>query len=264
MKPGIDIDNTAFFILGTSKYDASCIPHVLTPPLMTVLHRALPGAAAESNFWLKYSIVRDGASFETLESKIVVSKNTMVAIETLEGDVFGCFMAKPWKRTNRYERCGESFLWRMKHKRTEVATDVVDDEDRLDEIAKREGDIDIFPWTGENDECQLLGHDRMAAGGGYVATDSGRDGFGFIIENNLSSGSSSPCQTYGNTCLVSSPDGRFEVANMEVWCMTHFLFAADALKSESTLRFVKENTTSMSNLPGDAPSSAQSAWTNFL
>lgn len=257
-RPGIDIERTPFFILGTSGDDKSSIPHVLTPPLMQALHKQLPMSCAESNFWLKYSLVRDGASFEVFEAKIAMSKNTILAIETLEGDVFGCFMAKPWTRTNKYEMSGESFLWRMKHQRSTPKTGegqgALKNDETLDEIAERESDVEIFRWTGENDLCQLFSNNRIAAGGG--------GGFGFIVEDELSNGNSSPCMTYGNTCLVSSQDGRFEVANMEVWCMTPFLFAEEAEKSETTLRFIQGNM--MVNAHGDAPSSAQSAWTNFL
>lgn len=258
LRPGLDPYKVDFFILGTHKYDKTCLPHVLTPPLMEALHRQLPMSCAEDNFWLKYSLLRDGASMHMLESKIAMTKNTFIAIETLEGDVLGCFMAQPWRRTGKYEMSGESFLWRMNHQRV-AARDpsAPPNEDSLNEIAKREGDVSVYRWTGENDDCQLLSHDRIAAGGGMMT--NGSDGFGFILQDNLSTGSSSPCLTYGNPCLISTADGRFEVANIEVWAMTPFLFSADAERSQATIRFVHQNLNT-----GDAPSSAQSAWTNFL
>ena len=91
---GVDIDETPFFILGTHKDDESCLPHVLTPPLMEALHKHLPMGCADCNFWLKYSLVRDGASIQTLEAKAGLSKDTFMVIETLNGHVFGCFMTK--------------------------------------------------------------------------------------------------------------------------------------------------------------------------
>ncbi|CAB9515556.1 Oxidation resistance protein 1 [Seminavis robusta] len=261
LKPGIDIENTPFFILGTHKNDKSCLPHVATPPLMEALRQHLPMSCSEDNFWLKYSMVRDGASTQVLATKLLMVKNTFVAIETLDGDVFGCFMTRPWERTSKFEHDGESFLWRMKHRHSTTPATAPLDEDALNEIARKEGDIEIYRWTGENDECQLLSHDRIAAGSGMVEGPGQQDGFGFIIQDGLSQGSSSPCITYGNPCLVSSEDdGRFEVANMEVWAMTPFLFAEEAEKSISTVRFLKENL----NVHGDKPSSAQSAWTTFL
>jgi hypothetical protein len=137
-------------------------------------------------------------------------------------------------------------------------SDFDEKEELLFEYAKQEGDIEVFPWTGVNEECQLLSHDKIGAGGGRG------DGFGFLVENNLSRGTSSGCATYGNRSLVSSmsASGIFEVANMEVWAMTPFLFAADAEKYESTIRSIQENL--MMNARGDRPSRGQSAWTEFL
>lgn len=265
LRPGMQPDKTPFFILGTHKDDKACLPHVLTPPLMESLQTDLPMACSQDNFYLKYSLVRDGASFLSLESRLSISKNTIIAIETLQGDVFGCFMAKPWQKSHKYEMSGESFLWRLKDRRSIPEEDdqsSLPTETMLDEIARKEGNVDIFKWTGENEECQLFSNDRIAAGGGIV--DGHEDGFGFIVEDDLSKGTSGPCATYGNPCLVAALDGRFEIANMEVWSMTPFLFASDVEKSETTLRFLDENMAPSSNAHGDAPSSAQSEWTNFF
>lgn len=161
---------------------------------------------------------------------------------------------KPWMTTNnQYRRCGESFLWRMKRRRSITATpelEVVDD-----------NDIDIFPWTGENDLCQLFADDKIACGGGVVGTG---DGFGIVLNSDLMSGSSSPCLTYGNPSLCTldgeeSLDGQFEVANIEVWALTSYMFVADAEKSEKSLKLLKDN----SFAEGETPSTT-SPWSNFL
>jgi len=94
LRPGLDPDTVPFFILGTHKHDTACLPHVLTPPLMEALHKHLPMSCADTNFLLKYSLLRDGASTTALETRICMSKYTFLAIETLDGDVFGCFMTK--------------------------------------------------------------------------------------------------------------------------------------------------------------------------
>lgn len=189
-------------------------------------------------------------------------KNTILAIETLDGDVFGCFMSKSWRRTNRYEMGGESFLWRMKLPRLleAEASDPEGFQDiaLLEETAKREEDIEVYRWTGETDDCQLFGDDRLAAGGGMV---NGNGGFGFILDGDLTRGVSGPSLAYGNPPLVSNSSGRFEVANLEVWTMTPFLFASEAEKAEKSLRFIHEN---LVNPHGDKASAAHSAWTSFL
>ena len=90
--PGVDFDRVSFFIIGTHKNDKRCSPHVLTPPIMETLQKHMPTNCSESNFWLKYSLLRDGASMHSLEARSGVSRNTILAVETLKGDVFGCFM----------------------------------------------------------------------------------------------------------------------------------------------------------------------------
>jgi hypothetical protein len=92
--PGVDFDIVSFFIIGTHKKDTRCVPHVLAPPIMDALQKNLPMNCSESNFWLKYSLIRDGASMHSIEAKSGLARNTILAIETLNGDVFGCFMTK--------------------------------------------------------------------------------------------------------------------------------------------------------------------------
>jgi len=147
LKPGVDFDKVSFFILGTNKNDKACMPHVLTPPIMQSLYDHLPDSCLQSNFWLKYSLIRDGASIKSLEMKSGLAQHTVMAIETLHGDVFGCFMSKPWLKNNQYRHVGESFLWQMNgHRKIE------------------ESDVDVFPWTGENNLCQLFRKDKIACG----------------------------------------------------------------------------------------------------
>lgn len=254
LRPGINFDEVPFFILGTHKTDIACQPHVMTPPLMEALQKHLPGAVCESNYWLKYSLIRDGASLTAFESKVGYSKYTVMAVETLAGSVFGCFMAIPWQRRSCYNMSGQSFLWRMKEPRS------LDDSISAEDQASVEENIEIYPWTGENDFCQLFSHDKIAVGGGLL-DDTDGDGFGFVIHDDLASGSSSPCKTYRNPCLVSDAErGEFEVANIEVWSLTPFMVEADAERHEESQRFRKENSETSE---GQGPSS-QSPWSQFL
>ena len=157
---------------------------------------------------------------------------------------------------------GESFLWRLKQPRIVLAEEIDSEEFQdaslLEETVKREEDIEVYHWTGETEECQLFGDDRLAAGGGMV---DNKGGFGFIMEGDLSSGTSAPCLAYGNPCLVNARSGRFEVANFEVWTMTPYLLQNDAEKAEKSIKFIHDNLVSPT---GDKPSAKSSNWTNFL
>lgn len=86
-----------FRILGTSADDVAAHPHVLSPPLMDALMSFLPETLENQNFWLKYSLVRDGSSMQTLKQYVRASANNILAIETTTGEVFGAFTISPWR-----------------------------------------------------------------------------------------------------------------------------------------------------------------------
>jgi len=114
--------------------------------------------------------------------------------------------------------------------------------------------VDVFPYTGANDMCQLFANDKIACGGGIKG--GAGDGFGLLLEGDMLRGSSDPCQTYDNPPLCGDDGGRcFEVANIEVWSLTPFLFVADAEKSEKALQFIKDRS---------ATTSVTSPWSTFL
>jgi hypothetical protein len=116
--------STPFKILGTSGSDASCHPHVLTPPLMDALFNFCPEAstlckeeteregggspggtgtspsnhpAVAVNWWLKYSRARDGGGLSQMLRQVRGSKYTVLAVETTTGHVLGSFTSSPWR-----------------------------------------------------------------------------------------------------------------------------------------------------------------------
>jgi TLD len=88
---------TSFAILGTAADDASCHPHVLSPPLMESLLEFVPETLSDYHFWIKYSLVRDGANLYTLLRHVRASTRSILAIETTDGQVFGAFTSQPWR-----------------------------------------------------------------------------------------------------------------------------------------------------------------------
>jgi hypothetical protein len=91
-----------FEILGTSVDDKSCHPHVLSPPLMDYLHSFLPKSMAEANFFMKYSLVRDGATLPAMLQRVRGCTHTILAVETTNGEVFGSFTSAPWRVEHSY------------------------------------------------------------------------------------------------------------------------------------------------------------------
>lgn len=231
-----DEDFVEFTILATSVDDKNCQPHVLSPPIMDALRIKLPLAVQQDNFWLKYSMVRDGASMRSLLQKIRSSARTVIAIETTEGDVFGAFTSSPWRpHGHRYYGSCEAFLWRMAKSRfTECAT--VDDQILL------EYDLDFFPWSCMNRNIQYLvsADDHLVIGGGAPDDDPNKNGgCGLTIRADMSHGFSDPCFTFSSPSLpVGNPGDPFEIANLEVWALTPVETIHQAEKLEFGRQFV--------------------------
>jgi len=247
-------DTLSFRILGTSADDSSCHPHVLSPPLMESLQNFLPVGVAEQNFWLKYSMVRDGASLVSLLRQIRGAKNTVIAIETVDGEVFGSFTSSPWRKNWNYYGNGECFLWRMRRTRSDK-----DLQHSIIDQAKLESELDVYYWTGRNELVQYCTRDMIAIGGGALsddvivpsATDEERDspeknpsfpntaqgGFGLAIDSDLFRATSSSCDTFRNPPLsqVHADGTPFEILNLEVWTLTptHDVASAENLEMKT-------------------------------
>jgi len=247
-------DTLPFRILGTTADDSSCHPHVLSPPLMESLQNFLPVGASEQNYWLKYSMVRDGASLVSLLKHIRGAKNTVLAIETVEGEVFGSFTSSPWRKNWNYYGNGNSFLWRMRRTRSDK-----DLQHSIIDQAKLESELDVYYWTGINELVQYCTTDMIAIGGGALsddaivpsATDEEREspekspsfpataqgGFGLAIDSDMFRATSSSCATFNNPPLsqIHADGSPFEILNLEVWTLTptHDLEAAENMEMKS-------------------------------
>ncbi len=227
-----------FGILGTSADDVDSQPHVLSPPLMESLFQFVPFAVSEQNFWMKYSLLRDGASFFKLLQNVRGSKATLIAMETVEGEVFGSFTSTPWRKHTSFFGSGESFLWRMRNDRKTECKSIIDQ-------AKLESEIEVFPWTGDNYLVQLCTDNQIAVGGGGSSQyrGHGHSGFGLCIDDQVLHGTSSYCPTFENPPLSKEhQDGSpFEIVNLEVWTFTPAMTVEEAEKIEFGRLFLELN-----------------------
>ena len=156
-------------------------------------------------------------------------------------------IARNW----RYFGNGESFLWRMKQSRLTPCSSILDQ-------AVLESELEVYPATGENDYYQLCLHNMIAVGGGGMdpfrnEACSDRDNnltllsddFGLCIDDDLLTGSTSPCITFNNPCLstrkVDVESDLFQIANLEVWTLTPCHTLNDAEKLELGLMFLQKH-----------------------
>jgi len=216
-----------FQIFGTSADDVDSQPHVLSPPLMESIYEFLPFAFSEQSFWMKYSLVRDGASFFKLLQNVRGSKATVLAIETTDGEVFGSFTSTPWRKNTTYFGSGEAFLWRMRHDRKTTCKSIIDQ-------ARLESEIEVYPWTGMNHDVQLCKDSFIALGSGSSSEEGKSDmGFGLCIDRDMLHGTSSYSTTFGNPPLsYANESAPFEIVNMEVWTLTPAFDVEEAEKLE--------------------------------
>lgn len=231
-----------FRILGTSANDASCHPHVMSPPLMEGLMNFVPETLSNNNFWLKYSLVRDGASLLTMLRHARSSTATLLAIETTEGHVFGSFTVEPWRRAQGWYGTREAFLWKMRRSR---AQDIATTPASIYEQAMQESEIQVFPYRTGSMAVQYCSKDCLMLGRGEVLqpdVKAGKHyGHGLYLEANLLKGSTSTSETFGNPCLVDNTlrGSRFQVANIEVWTLTPHTTINDAQRSEFATLFLE-------------------------
>lgn len=190
---------------------------VLSPPMMDKLRANLPFTVADDQFWLKYAMVKNGASLHGLYNSIRQCSKTLVVIETVNGEVFGAFVSSPWRKYSSFYGSCETFLWRLRKSRFTPTMSI-------DEQIELERDIEVFKWSQENRNIQMSNDNKLIIGGGCPDDadnneDSSSWGFGIALEADLYQGTSGNCVTFNSPSLSQvSPKGDiFEVANMEVW-----------------------------------------------
>ena len=230
---------TPFRILGTAADDVSCHPHVLSPPLMESLLAFVPESLSQSNFLLKYSLVRDGANLWTMLRQVRASDITFLAIETIDGHVFGSYTSQGWRLAQGWYGPKESFLWKMRRSRLHTTQSIV-------EQATQESEIQVYPYRVGNVAVQYCAKDCLMLGQGeLLPNDLGGNhyGHGICLDASLLHGTTSTSETFGNPCLVN-PDERgacFDVSNIEVWTLTAHQTVAEAEQSELSTLFLTDS-----------------------
>jgi len=225
-----------FLILDTYGYKSN--PRVFTPGIMEALRGFMPMNVMNQNFWLRYSLTRDGNSFTNLLASVRASAFTMIGIETDRGEVFGCFTVRPWRIGSKWYGSSEAFLWRLKQARYTSPRNSKD--------PHYEREIEVYPCTEDDDLIQYCTAKTIAVGGGewqYNACPYGNSGqgIGLVIDGDLAGGETNSCATFANPKLAryASSSNEFVISNLEVWSMTPCNTVEDATKFEMREFFLR-------------------------
>ena len=218
-----------FLILGNDGNDMN--PRVFTPGMMEALRGFMPLKACDHNFWLRFSLVRDGGSLTTILSTVRVSQYTMIGVETDLGEVFGSFTGTPWRIGSKWYGTSEAFLWRLKKRRYTSPQN--------SRKPNFEREIEVYPCTEDDELVQYCTAKTMAVGGGSWQFNScpysnSDQGIGFMVDGDLAGGETSSCGTFASPKLAryTTSGSKFTIRNLEVWTLIACSNLEDATQME--------------------------------
>lgn len=197
---------------------------ILTPALIEALRGFLPFVISEENFWLKFTLEKDGDSLTNLLHTIRGSKYTFFAIRS-GNRIFGSFTGAKWRKHQEWYGTGEAFLWRV------------------------EDSLKVYPYTGSDTLVQYCTNQMVAVGGGdwkegeispYKTGNQQPQGIGLLIDADLQGGESSSSATFCNPTLCGDVQ-EFTIDDLEVWTLTPCHNIAEAEKLELQKLFVEEH-----------------------
>ncbi|XP_019181346.1 PREDICTED: nuclear receptor coactivator 7 [Ipomoea nil] len=163
----------------------------VTPDLYEFLQASLPNIVKGCQWMLLYSTDRDGISLRTLIHKSADTSGPCLLITgDKEGSVFGGLLEAPLTPTAKpkYQGTNQSFVFTTLY-----------------------GEPRMFRPTGANRYFFLCMYDQLAFGGG--------ENYALSVDGDLLTGSSGPCETFGNLCLANNQE--FQLKNVELWGFTH-------------------------------------------
>jgi TLD len=207
-----------------------------------------PTTLSSYNFWLKYSLVRDGPGLWTFLRQVRASAICILAIETTEGHVLGAFTSQPWRLSKGWYGNKDTFLWKMRRSRLETAGKSI-----VQQVCQ-ESEIQVYPYrTGHvavqycSKKCLMLGQGEIIPAPKKHNPEKPRPthigkhyGYALYLDKDLTTGTTSSSETFGNPCLLDPTQrgAKFTVANIEVWTLTPHVTVADAEQSELSNLFL--------------------------
>ncbi|KAL4273909.1 hypothetical protein GQ457_13G026320 [Hibiscus cannabinus] len=159
--------------------------------LYKFLMSSLPNIVKGCQWTLLYSTSKHGISLRTLIRKSAELPGPCLLITgDKQGAAFGAMLECPLKPTpkRKYQGTNQTFVFTTKY-----------------------GEPRLFRPTGVNRYYYICMNEMLALGGG--------GNFALSFDGDLLTGTSGPCETFGNSCLACNED--FELKTVELWGFTH-------------------------------------------
>ncbi|TFJ88666.1 hypothetical protein NSK_000235 [Nannochloropsis salina CCMP1776] len=210
---------------------------------------------------LRFSLDKDGSSFQTFYRQVKSVSPTILVIRSKENEVFGGFTTTPWAVHTTaagplYYGTGESFLYKVRPSHRSQGSSLSISENGIfnaedeEEDLKRPGEneksstrrkmIQFFPWTRENTYYMLSTENSLGMGGGGGE-------FGLFIGDNFLFGSSGESETFYNAPLARHK--TFEILSFECWSLEHPMICPSTLHPSSSSALTHSSSTSFSLSP---------------
>ncbi|EDV23947.1 uncharacterized protein TRIADDRAFT_57693 [Trichoplax adhaerens] len=190
-------------------------------------------------FYIKVPIMlftsaEHGCSLKTFYLKAADHEPMVLLIKTLEGEVFGAFVAASWERRKKHPNLsffgtGESFLFTLTPEVERYAWCGRVAYEMMMKNSSDAGAKAASKFSSMNATDKRLAFQRTRTGSlenfchYFMAADDsciiigGGDGYGLWLDAELNKGSSARCQTFMNQPLTNSKDGTFVCACVELY-----------------------------------------------
>ena len=202
------------FLIQEPRMTLEATPPILSESLLhEIVTNAIPYSLRMYQWQRVFSIARDGDAFWSMAERCRSFQHTLIVIKTTNGTILGGFASEKWiqqdgfgKKGRGYFGSGVCFLF-SSHSNDTVA----EDKKQQTGTPLQNKTLQFYPWTGENDYCQICDVDA-----GKIAMGGGEGDFGLIVGAQFLRGSTGYCATFQNPPLVPG-DGNFDILDFEVY-----------------------------------------------
>ena len=135
--------------------------------LSAELPRAIRGYGGQ-RWRCLFSLKLHGASLETLLSRAADVRDTLIVVHDMQGAIFGCFCAEPWKRSRGYSGSGDCWVFTFEpRERANKLRERLLRADELRSLIKEEA----LRRENEAEIAEAARRDAAASGGGGAFTN---------------------------------------------------------------------------------------------